>query len=104
MATAIQGQGQSVTFRRSNAILKLAVAVACLSLVGCASTEMVPVPTKRPVPQQSLLMPCQDLPAFENRAYTQGEVVEVLSQWISYYKLCSYKQEALAKFCQENSE
>lgn len=76
-------------------------------LSGCSSvpkTSVEVVPTHRPVLQQSLLEVCPDLPLLENRTYTQGEALDVLSEWIVLYKQCQFKQKELARFAIENSK
>ena len=73
-------------------------------LSGCTSipkaTPLDVVPVTRPVLQQTLISPCSELPAFESRVYSQGETVDVLTEWITLYNECSYKHAELVKFLQ----
>ena len=73
-----------------------------LFLSGCASVEptytVEVIPPKRPVLQQNLVSNCPDLPKLDKQWYTQAEVVDLLTDWISLYESCQYKHAELSKF------
>lgn len=76
-----------------------------LGLTGCASVEptytVEVTPPKRPVLQQNLVSPCPDLPKLTKSCYNQGEVVDLLTEWISLYQKCRYKHAETVRFIED---
>ena len=75
------------------------------SLAGCASVEptytIEVTPPKRPVLQQNLASPCPDLSKLTKPCYNQGEVVDLLTEWISLYEKCRYKHAETVRFIED---
>lgn len=75
-----------------------------IGLSGCTSVQTIETSCEKPVIQESLAYPCPDLPKLDNKVYTEGDVVDFLSVWISMYKQCQFKHQALSKFVTDLSK
>ena len=95
----------SSAYKRNLKNLLLSITLAVL-VTGCATspdpTYTVEVtPPKRPVLQQNLVSECPDLPKLDKTCYNQGEVVDILTEWIALYKKCQYKHAETVRFVQD---
>lgn len=78
-----------------------------MTLSACSTTPTTTIevtPPKKPVLQQNLVSECPDLPKLTKEWYSQGEVVDILSEWISMYRQCQYKHSETVKFIEEYIE
>lgn len=47
---------------------------------------------------------CPAWQPLQNREYTEGEVLDLLTSWITSYQRCRFKHSELAKFIELNSK
>lgn len=97
-----EGSFASVNCQSHKSNLGFLFLAVTLFLTGCASVDptytVEVTPPKRPVLQQNLVSRCPDLPKLDKQWYTQAEVIDLLTDWISLYESCQYKHAELSKF------
>ena len=86
--------------------IKLALAVtAIIALTGCSTVtkHIEVVSPNRPVVQESLMAECPAWQPLQNKEYTEGEVLDLLTTWITSYQRCKFKHQELVKFIRSNN-
>lgn len=70
-----------------------------MGLTGCST-----VVVQAPVVQESLMAECPAWQPLQNKEYTEGEVLDLLTTWITSYQRCRFKHSELVKFIELNSK
>lgn len=98
-------EGSSKRIKKSISIITYCTAAQfVIGLSGCSSTQVIETSCEKPTIQESLTYECPDLPKLDNKVYTEGDVVDFLSVWISMYRQCQFKHQALSKFVNDLSK
>lgn len=84
---------------------KLLIAITAIALTGCSTVNksVEVVSPNRPVVQESLMAECLAWQPLQNKEYTEGQVLDLLTTWITSYQQCRFKHQELAKFIRANT-